>query len=117
MNVAIVFDSSFPAEPAYYDEVMAPSFKSEPDPEYQIAHALRQRGHTVKLLGAHDDPMEVMHRLRESPVDIVWNASEGFGTIDSLDFLLPALLDAEGVPLAGSIGRRGVPLVLGGSAM
>lgn len=106
MNVAIVFDSSFPAGPAYYDEVyaevMAPTFEGEPDPEYQIAHALRQCGHKVKLLGAHDDPMEVMHHLREEPVDMVWNASEGFGTIDSLDFLLPALLDAEGVPYTGA---------------
>jgi D-alanine-D-alanine ligase len=106
MNVAIVFDSTFPADPSYYDEVydevMAPGFEGEPDPEYQIAAALRESGHTVKLLGAHDDPMAVMHHLREEPVDMVWNASEGFGTIDSLDFLLPALLDAEGVPYTGA---------------
>tara|TARA_R110002096_G_scaffold435826_2_gene663616 strand:+ start:160595 stop:161623 length:1029 start_codon:yes stop_codon:yes gene_type:complete len=106
MNVAIVFDSTFPADPSYYDEVydevMAPGFEGEPDPEYQIAGALRECGHTVKLLGAHDDPMAVMHHLREEPVDMVWNSSEGFGTIDSLDFLLPALLDAEGVPYTGA---------------
>lgn len=106
MKVAIVFDSSFEADPAYYDEVfdelMAPEFKGEPDPEYQIAAALRRRGHQVWLLGAHDDPMKVMHHLREQPVDLVWNASEGFGTIDSLDFLLPALLDAEGQAYTGA---------------
>jgi len=106
MKVAIVFDSSFAADPSYYDEiydeVMAPGAEGEADPEYQIAGALRERGHEVTLLGAHDDPMDVMHHLRESPVDMVWNASEGFGTIDSLDFLLPALLDAEGVPYTGA---------------
>lgn len=106
MKVAIVFDSSFEADPEYYDQVydelMAPDFKGEPDPEYQIAAALRRRGHKVWLLGAHDDPMKVMHHLREQPVDLVWNASEGFGTIDSLDFLLPALLDAEGQAYTGA---------------
>ncbi len=106
MKVAIVFDSTFAAEPAYYDEiydeVMAPGYDGEADPEYQIAGALRERGHTVSLLGAHDDPMAVMHHLRQQPVDMVWNASEGFGAIDSLDFLLPALLDAEGVPYTGA---------------
>lgn len=106
MKVAIVFDSTFEAGPEYYDEVfdelMAPDYKGEPDPEYQIAAALRRRGHKVMLLGAHDDPMKVMHHLREHSVDMVWNASEGFGTIDSLDFLLPALLDAEGLPYTGA---------------
>jgi len=106
MKVAIVFDSPFEAGPEYYDqvydEVTASSFKGEPDPEYQIAAALRKLGHEVWLLGAHDDPMSVMHALRKQPVDMVWNASEGFGTLDSLDFLLPALLDAEGQPYTGA---------------
>lgn len=105
-KVAIVFDSSFEAGPEYYEEVYgevtAPGFKGEPDPEYQIARALRERGHKVWLLGAHDDPMGVMHFIREHPMDMVWNAAEGFGTDDSLDFLLPALLDAEGQAYTGA---------------
>ena len=106
LKVAIVFDSTFEAGPDYYDEVydevMGPSYEGEADPEYQVAKALRDRGHQVWLLGAHDDPMTIMRFLREQPVDMVWNASEGFGTIDNLDFLLPALLDAEMLPYTGA---------------
>ena len=106
MNVAIVFDSSFEASPAdyeeIYEEVTARSFKGEPDPEYQIARALRSRGHSVWLVGAHDDPTTVTHFLREHDIDMVWNASEGFMSLDKLDFVLPALLDAEQQPYTGA---------------
>jgi D-alanine-D-alanine ligase len=107
MRVAIVFDSTFKATPeeyeAIYDEVTSPSYELEADPEYQVAHALRSRGHKVWLVGAHDDPTRVTQFLREHRVDMVWNAAEGFGAGgDSLDFLLPAMLEAEGQPYTGA---------------
>ena len=107
MKIAIVFDSQFQATPEEYEgifaDVTASDYEGEADPEYQVAQALRERGHTVWLIGAHDDPMTVIHQLREQPVDMVWNAAEGFGSAgDSLDFLLPAILEAEGQAYTGA---------------
>lgn len=76
--------------------------EAEAEMEYQVGGALRDKGHKVSLFGVHADPARSMAKLREAAVDMVFNAAEGFRQVDTLDFLLPALLEAEGQRYTGA---------------
>jgi D-alanine-D-alanine ligase len=107
MKVAVVFDSPYPGwdhddhEARMHVETAA-SYGDEAMPEYQVAHALRARGHEVYLVGSQHDPSYVTQFLSQRPVDIVFNVTEGFRHADDLDFLVPAMLEAEGQPYTGA---------------
>lgn len=107
MKVAIVFDSPYPDwDHADHEARMelenSSDYDDEAEPEYQVAWALRGRGHDVWLVGARDDPNYVTRFLAEREIDLVWNAAEGFERSDNLDFLLPAILEAGGYPYTGA---------------
>src|SRR5687767_15328682 len=56
MRVAVVFDTSYsgwdhPQHQAQMEREVAAWKVDEPEMEYQIAHALQERGHEVRLLG------------------------------------------------------------------
>jgi hypothetical protein len=99
MHVAVVFDTPYSGwdhsdhERQMLREVGA--WKSdEPEMEYQIAHALRERSHDVRLLGVCDDLQYLIHCLREWQPDLVFNGAEAFRGNESLEYLLPGLLEA-----------------------
>ena len=46
--------------------------------------------------------VEALAWLRDNKVDVVFNAAESFRGRDTLDYLVPALLEAENVPFTGS---------------
>jgi D-alanine-D-alanine ligase len=100
MRVAVVFDTPYRSfGPEDHDRQceldLARAAVREPDMEYQVAQALRARGHQVTLLGVHDDANKALAWLRANPVELVFNAAEQFGGRDTLDYLLPALLEAQ----------------------
>jgi len=107
MKVAVVFDSPHSGwDHSDHEERMeletSVGYADEAQPEYQVARALRDRGHTVWLVGAENDPGYVSQFLAERAVDVVWNAAEGFRDTDALDFLLPAVLEADGYSYTGA---------------
>ena len=106
MRVAVVFDTPYRQYgPADHDRqcVLDLANKAiEPDQEYQLGDALRKRGHEVTFLGIRDDVVEALSWLRSNKIDVVFNAAESFRGLDTLDYLVPALLEAENVPFTGS---------------
>jgi D-alanine-D-alanine ligase len=107
MRIAVVFDTPYagwdhPDHERQMDlEVAAWDF-NEPEMEYQIAHALRERGHDVQLLGVCDDLQYMVRCLRDWKPDLVFNGAEAFRGNESLEYLLPGVLEAEGYRYTGA---------------
>lgn len=100
MKIAVVFDTPYAA---WEDE----DFKREvaarvEEAEYEVAEALMARGHDVLLVGVHDDFHHLVERLHAFEPDIAFNCAEGFHDNPQLDYLFPALLEAEGYRHTGS---------------
>ena len=107
MRVAVVFDTPYSGwehaeHEAQMEREVAAWKVDEPEMEYQIAHALRERGHEVRLLGVRDDLQYLMQCLEEWEPDLVFNGAEAFRGNDALEYLLPALLEAEGYRYTGA---------------
>jgi D-alanine-D-alanine ligase len=106
MRIAVVFDSPYDWRPERHAEEMVKQVKNrskvEPDMEYQVANALIKNGHEVTLLGIHDDLRDMSTRLGDFKPDLVFNATEAFLENSTLDYLVPALLEAEGYRYTGA---------------
>ena len=107
MRVAVVFDTPYsgwdhPEHERQLDLEVAAWNAAEPEMEYQVAHALRERGHEIRLLGVRDDPQYLMRGLADWTPDLVFNAAEAFRGNDALEYLLPGLLEAEGYRYTGA---------------
>jgi D-alanine-D-alanine ligase len=70
--------------------------------EYQIADALRRRGHEVTLIGVRDDLQYLSRCLAADQPDLVFNCVEAFHGNPTLEYLIPGLLEAEGWRYTGS---------------
>jgi D-alanine-D-alanine ligase len=100
MRIAVVFDT-------LYDGWEDEDFKKEvtaevEEPEYEVAEALMANDHTVLLVGVHDDLTHLITRLQEFEPDLVFNCAEGFHGESRLDYVFPAVLEAEGFPYTGT---------------
>lgn len=101
MRVAVVFDTPYSGwshldhERQMESEVAAWKV-DEPEMEYQIGHALRERGHQVRLLGVQDDFHHLVGCLDGWGPDLVFNGAEAFSGNESLEYLLPGLLEVQG---------------------
>jgi D-alanine-D-alanine ligase len=106
LRVAVVFDTPYrqygPQDHERQCALDLANSKIEPDQEYQLGDALRKRGHDVTFLGIRDDVVAALDWLRGNKIDVVFNAAESFRGRDSLDYLVPALLESENVPFTGS---------------
>lgn len=106
MRIAVVFDSPFDWTPDQHAAEMTKEIKNrrsaEPEMEYQVANALVKNGHEVLLIGVHDDVRDMSARLGEWKPDLVFNATEAFLDNSNLDYLVPALLEAEGYRYTGA---------------
>ena len=106
MRIAVVFDSPFDWTPDQHAAEMRKQFANrrnvEPEMEYQVANALVKNGHEVLLIGIHDDLRGMSARLGEWKPDLVFNATEAFASNSELDYLIPALLEAEGYRYTGA---------------
>jgi D-alanine-D-alanine ligase len=107
MRVAIVFDTPYSGwdHPDHERQMLREvgNWKTdEPEMEYQIAHALRERGHEVQLLGVCDDLQYLIRCLREWGPELVFNGAEAFRGNEALEYLLPGVLEAEGYHYTGA---------------
>jgi D-alanine-D-alanine ligase len=106
MRIAVVFDSPFDWPPerhaAEMKKQIANRGKVEPEMEYQVAKALLKNGHEVLTIGIKDDLRDMSTRLGEWKPDLVFNACEAFLDNSNLDYLVPALLEAEGYRYTGA---------------
>ena len=106
MRIAVVFDWSFDWSPEQHAAQMTKEIanrrNAEPWMHYQVANALRKNGHDVLLFGIKDDPHAMSSVLGEWKPDLVFNATEAFSENSNLDYLVPALLEAEGYRYTGA---------------
>src|SRR5919205_937468 len=107
MRIAVVFDTPYSgwdhaAHQRQMEREIAAWDADEPEMEYQIANALLERGHEVRLLGVRDDLEELIRQLGDWQPDLVFNGAEAFRGDESLEYLLPGLLEAEGYRYTGA---------------
>jgi D-alanine-D-alanine ligase len=107
MRVAVVFDTLYAgwdhADHQRQMELEVAQWKTdEPEMEYQIADALRECGHEVRLLGVRDDLEYLIRQLDQWKPELVFNGAEAFRGDETLEYLLPGLLEAEGYRYTGA---------------
>jgi len=107
MRIAVVFDTPYEDwEHADHLRQMAKEVAAwktdEPEMEYQIADALRHRGHDVILVGVRNDLDYLVRCLAQARPDLVFNGAEAFHGDADLEYLIPGLLEAEGYRYTGS---------------
>jgi D-alanine-D-alanine ligase len=107
MKIIVVFDTPYAGwQSADHEERMAEELAAapaaEPESEYQIARALRAKGHEVTLCGVHHDLSVLTTHLKDSGVELIFNAAEAYHGSDGHDYLLPAVLEAQGYRYTGS---------------
>lgn len=107
MRVAVVFDTPYagwdhPDHERQMEREIAAWKSDEPEMEYQIGHALRERGHEVRLLGVSDDLQYLIRCLADWAPDLVFNGAESFRGNEALEYLLPGLLESEGYRYTGA---------------
>ena len=107
MRIAVVFDTPYagwhhPEHERQMTKEVAAWHHDEPEMEYQIADALRERGHEVFLVGVSDDLQYLVSCLDQMRPDLVFNAAEAFHGNPGLEYLVPGMLEAEGYPYTGS---------------
>ncbi len=107
MRVAVVFDTPYSGwEHRDHELQMRKEISAweadEPEREYQIAHALEECGHEFRLLGVRYDLEYLIQRLDDWKPDLVFNGAEAYRGDESLEYLLPGLLEAEGYRYTGA---------------
>ena len=107
MRVVVTFDTPYDGwEHPDHERQMATEVAAwkhdEPEMEYQIADALRVRGHDVMLVGVRNDLQYLVRCLEEIRPDLVFNAVEAFHGDAGLEYMVPGILEAEGWHYTGS---------------
>jgi D-alanine-D-alanine ligase len=107
LRIAVVFDTpyggwSHPDHARQMASEVAAWHDDEPEMEYQVADALRERGHEVFLIGVRDDLQDLVRALDELHPDLVFNGAEAFSGNPGLEYLIPGVLEAEGYRYTGS---------------
>jgi D-alanine-D-alanine ligase len=107
MRIVVTFDTPYGGwEHPDHERQMATEVAAwthdEPEMEYQIADALRERGHDVVLVGVRNDLQHLVNRLEEIRPDLVFNAVEAFHGNAALEYMVPGMLEAEGHRYTGS---------------
>ena len=107
MRVVVTFDTPYDGwDHPDHERQMATEVAAwkhdEPEMEYQIADALRERGHDVMLIGVRNDLQYLVSCLDEIRPDLVFNAVEAFHGNAGLEYMVPGILEAEGYRYTGS---------------
>lgn len=100
MKIAVVFDTTQVGwEDADFKREVAAHVE---EPEYEVAEALMDRGHDVCLVGVQTDLKRMIDTLRAYGPDLVFNCTEAFEDQAALDYVFPAVFEAEGYRYTGS---------------
>jgi D-alanine-D-alanine ligase len=107
MRIVVTFDTPYegwghPDHERQMASEVAAWKHDEPEMEYQIADALRARGHEVILVGVRNDLQYLVQCLAEIQPDLVFNGVEAFHGRAGLEYMVPGMLEAEGYRYTGS---------------
>ncbi len=107
MRIVVTFDTPYDGwDHPDHERQMATEVAAwkhdEPEMEYQIADALRIKGHEVTLVGVRNDLQYLVRSLEEIRPDLVFNGVEAFHGNAGLEYLIPGMLEAEGFRYTGS---------------
>jgi len=107
MRIVVTFDTPYDGwEHPDHERQMATEVAAwkhdEPEMEYQIADALRLKGHDVMLVGVRNDLQYLVRCLEEIRPDLVFNGVEAFHGHAGLEYMVPGMLEAEGYRYTGS---------------
>lgn len=107
MRIVVTFDTPYDGwDHPDHERQMATEVAAwkhdEPEMEYQIADALRIKGHEVTLVGVRNDLQYLVRSLEETRPDLVFNGVEAFHGNAGLEYLIPGMLEAEGFRYTGS---------------
>lgn len=107
MRIVVTFDTPYdgwdhPAHERQMATEVAAWKHAEPEMEYQVADALRVKGHEVTLVGVRNDLQYLVRSLDEIRPDVVFNGVEAFHGNAGLEYLIPGMLEAEGYRYTGS---------------
>jgi D-alanine-D-alanine ligase len=99
LRVLILFDTD--GEPPAGQDYTR-QLESGDEAEYDVARALMERGHEVRMLGFRDSLDTLVTDLRAHPVDVVFNLAERFRDHSRLDYGVAALLEMLDIPYTGA---------------
>jgi D-alanine-D-alanine ligase len=100
MKIAVVFDTPRASwEDADFKREVASHVE---EAEYEVAEALMDRGHDVCMVGVQTDLKRMLDALKAYGPDLVFNCTEAFEEQAALDYVFPALFEAEGYRYTGS---------------
>jgi D-alanine-D-alanine ligase len=107
MRIVVTFDTPYggwdhPDHERQMATEVAAWKHDEPEMEYQIADALRVKGHEVVLVGVRNDLQYLVRCLDEIRPDLVFNAAEAFRGNPGLEYMVAGMLEAEGYRYTGS---------------
>ena len=107
MRIVVTFDTPYDGwDHPDHERQMATEVAAwkhdEPEMEYQVADALRVRGHEVVLVGVRNDLQYLTRCLDEIRPDLVFNGVEAFHGNAGLEYMVPGILEAEGWHYTGS---------------
>ncbi len=108
MKIAVVFDTPYEGweDEDFREDMAGLDAREDPDyvedAEYEVADALQVNGHDVLLVGVHADLHHVLESLKQFSPDLVFNCVEAFRDDPTHDYLVPALLEAEGYRFTGA---------------
>jgi D-alanine-D-alanine ligase len=107
MRIVVAFDTPYHGwEHPDHERQMATEVAAwkhdEPEMEYQIADALRARGHDVILIGVRNDLQYLVRCLEDIRPELVFNGVEAFHGNAGLEYMVPGILEAEGYRYTGS---------------
>ena len=100
MRIAVLFDSPHTEwEEADYEKELDAKVA---EAEYDVARALRAKGHEVRLIGVHDELGPWLERLAGFQPKLVFNECEGFRGHARHEYAVAAVLELYGYRYTGS---------------
>jgi D-alanine-D-alanine ligase len=99
MRILVLFDTDFdpPADQNYSRQL-----ESTDEVEFDVARALIGLGHQVRLFGFRNDLDALVAGLKAEPCDVVFNLTERFRNLSSLDYGVSAILEMLDLPTTGA---------------
>jgi D-alanine-D-alanine ligase len=89
-----------------------PQFEHSPDEpitEYHVIESLRLLGHTASVVDVHDDLGDMIDKIKKSDPDLIFNLTEQFACLRSMDKNIAAVLEMLQIPFTGA-GTTGLML-------
>ncbi|HWP36949.1 MAG TPA: hypothetical protein VNL18_05280 [Gemmatimonadales bacterium] len=100
MKIAVVFDTPYAGWE--HGDFVRQAEQGVEEVEYEVMEALTASGHDVLMVGVRDDLPHLLERLRAFGPELVFNCAEGYHDDPGLDYLFPAVFEAEGYRYTGS---------------